>query len=268
MSLAISVAVAGGIAAMPCSRSARKTRLTMAGGASLVLRQTKAAHQASATWWSCSFSGDCSQARYAAAWRCTSRREPSGASAIGASCVARCSLDCEKMKRSLKSSSWFGSVVGVGPAKRRSPLSVVALDGLECLVGDASVDQRGGGPDQRVAALDVGVEEAEWLAWFQRLQPQRDLGQFDRHRVHVDAVDAVLHHVPQRGPQRLDGGFRVMLAHRGQALGDAPGGRDQEVPGTARWVADRDRQQGVGDGERRVGARVGRLHFGPFLRVV
>ena len=172
------------------------------------------------------------------------------------------------MKRSLKSSSWSGSVVGVGPAKRRSPLRVVALDGLERLVGDALVDQRGGGADQRVAALDVGVEEAERLAWLQRLQPQRDLGQLDRHRVHVDAVDAVLHHVPQRGAQRFDGGFRVVLAHRGQALGDAPGGRDQEVPGAARRVADGDRQQGVGDGDRRVGARVGRRHLGPFLRVV
>ena len=146
LSLAISVAVAGGIPAVPCSRSARKTRLTMAGGASLVLRQTNAAHQASATWWLCSFSGDCSQARYAAAWRCTSRSEPSGALADRGQLRGEVLVGLREDEAVAEELVLVRAVVGVGPAKRRSPLLVVALDGFERLVGDALARSARGWP--------------------------------------------------------------------------------------------------------------------------
>ena len=60
-SRSISVAVGGGSALRPFSFSAVKTRLTIAGGASSRLIQTKAAHQASATRRLAWFSADSSQ---------------------------------------------------------------------------------------------------------------------------------------------------------------------------------------------------------------
>ena len=48
--------------------------------------------------------------------------------------------------------------------------------------------------DERVAAAQVVVEEGERRADGEAVQPQRDLGQLDRERVLVDAVDAALEH--------------------------------------------------------------------------
>ena len=45
--------------------------------------------------------------------------------------------------------------------------------------------------EQRVAAADVGVEETERLAGLDGLDPQRDLGELDRHRIAVDAMDDI-----------------------------------------------------------------------------
>ena len=52
--------------------------------------------------------------------------------------------------------------------------------------------------EQRVAAADVGVEKAERLARLDRLDPERDLRQLDRHRVAVDAVKAGARDIAQR----------------------------------------------------------------------
>ena len=58
------------------------------------------------------------------------------------------------------------------------------------------------------------------------------------------------------------GRLGVVLADGGDALGDAAGGGDEEVAGAAGRVADRDRQQGLGDRLGRVGPRGGRGDLG------
>ena len=87
------------------------------------------------------------------------------------------------------------------------------------------------------------VEEGQRLAGLQRLQPQRHLGQLDGHRVDVDAVDAAADDAAQRGADHGVGrlGFAGFLG--GEALGDPPGGGDEEVPGAAGGVADGDVEQ-------------------------
>ena len=95
--------------------------------------------------------------------------------------------------------------------------------------------------EQRVAAADIGVEEAERLAGLDRLDPQRDLGQLDRHRIAVDAVDAGARHIAQRV---------AIVGRRGDAAGagarepcrDAPRRREQEMAGAAGRIDHRDRQ--------------------------
>ena len=77
----------------------------------------------------------------------------------------------------------------------------------------------------------MGIEEAERLAWLDRLEPEADLAQLDRHWVDVDRVDAVADDVAEGGRDRRRGGLLVPGADAGQALRDPVGGRDEEVPG-------------------------------------
>ena len=61
-------------------------------------------------------------------------------------------------------------------------------------------------PEQAVAAAEVVVEKAERRAHGEGVQPERDLGEFHRHRVLVDAVDAALeHHAADDVAGRRDG---------------------------------------------------------------
>ena len=76
--------------------------------------------------------------------------------------------------------------------------------GLNASSGMPSSISAGVAPSRRVAVLDVGVEEAQRLARLQGLQPQRDLGQFDGHRVEVDAVDAAGDDLAQGGAYRVE----------------------------------------------------------------
>ena len=122
-------------------------------------------------------------------------------------------------------------------AERLRDLLVVALERLEGLVGDALGQERGRGAEQRVAALDVGVEEGERPAGLERLQPELDLAELDRHRVDVDAVEAAGDDVAQRVPGRLGRGLLVAGAHGGEALRDPVGGGDEEVAGAAGGIA-------------------------------
>ena len=56
-------------------------------------------------------------------------------------------------------------------------------------------------PEQAVAAAQVMIEEGERRAGGEGVQPERDLGQLDRHRVLVDAVhDALQDHAPDEVP--------------------------------------------------------------------
>jgi hypothetical protein len=74
--------------------------------------------------------------------------------------------------------------------ERAGGLLVVAFDGLPGRVRDALRHQLGRRAEQRVAVLDVRVEERERQARLHGLHPQADLAQLDRHRVEVHAVDA------------------------------------------------------------------------------
>ena len=47
-------------------------------------------------------------------------------------------------------------------------------------------------PDQRIAVPQRVVDERQRVFLRQRGQPERDLGQVDRHRIAVDAVEAAL----------------------------------------------------------------------------
>jgi hypothetical protein len=49
--------------------------------------------------------------------------------------------------------------------------------------------------DQRIADLDLVIQERERQVAIQRFDPQRDAGEFDRQRVDVHAVDAAFDHV-------------------------------------------------------------------------
>ncbi len=78
----------------------------------------------------------------------------------------------------------------VVPLQAGDDALVVAGEGDEGVVGDACGDQGGGGAEQGVADLDVGVEEGQRPAGAHRLEPEADLGEFGGHGVEVDAVDA------------------------------------------------------------------------------
>ena len=127
------------------------------------------------------------------------------------------------------------------------------------------------GAEQAVAAAEVVIQEAERRADREGVQPERDLGQLDRHRVLVDAVDAALEdHAPDDvavvEPVPVDGPVAVLrvrhdpvadgldaaherrdialyqrfrLGHgRDHSVGEIVDQTDQEVPGPHGRVAD------------------------------
>ncbi|MNJ48515.1 hypothetical protein D3C77_437100 [compost metagenome] len=83
-------------------------------------------------------------------------------------------------------------------------------------------------PQERIAAADLRVEEAKGKAGVHRLDPERDLGQFHRHRVAVHPVDAAARDIAQGMAE---------IGQRGSAFGpdarkprgDATSGCQQEV---------------------------------------
>jgi hypothetical protein len=80
---------------------------------------------------------------------------------------------------------------------------------------------------QRVAAPDIGVEEAKRLARLDRFDPERDLGQLDRHRIAVNGVEAGTRDVAQRVSEIIGGGDAARPCAC-QPRRDAPSGREQE----------------------------------------
>src|SRR5690606_16388539 len=95
--------------------------------------------------------------------------------------------------------------------------------------------------DQAVATADVAVEERERLARLERFDPQRDLAQFNGHRIAVDAVDAVRDDFTQCMLE-----FVLGRSAWASVLGDAGGGTarrtEQEMAGAARRIDDRQLQ--------------------------
>jgi len=148
----------------------------------------------------------------------------------------------------------------LGPAEGEQPLAVafflvsllefgadllvIALDGLEGVVGDAALHQGRGGSEQAVAAADVMFQEGQRPAGLQGLQPEVDFAQFHGHGVDVHAVDAPADHVAQGVLDGFGCGFVLAGADGGESLGDAVGGGDEEVAAAAGGVADFDRKQG------------------------
>ena len=89
----------------------------------------------------------------------------------------------------------------VAPVEMLRGLFVVAGQRLVGGVGNAVAQHlQVEHTEQRIAAADAGVEEAERKAGVDRLDPERDLGQFHRHRVAVHPVQAA------RGPHRAGRG--------------------------------------------------------------
>src|SRR3546814_5156072 len=86
----------------------------------------------------------------------------------------------------------------VAPGEISRCLLVVAGQRLVGRVGD-TVAQRlqVEHAEQRVAAADVGIEEAQRPARLDRFDPQRHLGQFPRPGVAVDAVDRSEEHTSE-----------------------------------------------------------------------
>ena len=123
-------------------------------------------------------------------------------------------------------------------------------DGLESLLGVLvagvpmeRLDLALGESDQRIAVAERVVDERERVFLRQGGQPERYLGQIDRHRVAVDAVETALGDEPA-------GKDHLVLAgrHVGRGLVDAPrldqrvaeltAGFDQEGPRAHRRIAD------------------------------
>ena len=77
----------------------------------------------------------------------------------------------------------------------------MAMNRQRAALLDPCVDVGQAKPEQAVAAAKVMVEEGERRAGGEGVQPERDLGQLDRHRVLVDAVhDALEDHAADEVP--------------------------------------------------------------------
>src|SRR5207247_611200 len=70
-------------------------------------------------------------------------------------------------------------------------LAIVSFDGIERSIGNAASQKHRRCAEQRVPALNMVLEKRQRFAWFESLDPQVDLAEFDRHRVDVNAVQAV-----------------------------------------------------------------------------
>lgn len=132
----------------------------------------------------------------------------------------------------------------VSLAVRAHGLLVVALDGLEGVVGDAVPDQARRRPEEAVADLYVSVEEGERLPRRESFQQEIEAAKLRAHRVHVHPVEAASDHSPKRLPVRLRRGFVVPGSDGGEATGDAVGSPDQKMPAPDRRVADLEIEDG------------------------
>ncbi len=127
----------------------------------------------------------------------------------------------------------------VAPLQLACHRLVIAGHRVERLVGDAIVQHlQVEHPDQRIAALDVRIEEGQRLALAEPLDPQRHLAQVHSQRVLVHAVDAVDDGLARPAAHRLRG--RLVLSRRDlrQRPADPPRRGQQEVAGPARAIAD------------------------------
>lgn len=121
---------------------------------------------------------------------------------------------------------------------------VVAGQGLEGFVGDAAVHVFAAGvADDGVAAFDVVVEEVEGFAGVVGFEPEGHFAEFDGERVEVHAVDAFADHVADGGAESDGGRLFLAGADDGEFGGDAAGGGEKDVAGTAGDVGDAEGEQ-------------------------
>ena len=117
----------------------------------------------------------------------------------------------------------------------RAHVSVVALQGLERVVGQARFDQLRGRPEQAVADPDVVVEEGERLPGLEGLEPEAHAAELGGHGVDVHAVQAPADDVAQgvlvKERRRLALARRV-CANSGEMPGEAMCRADEEMART------------------------------------
>ena len=92
--------------------------------------------------------------------------------------------------------------------------------------------------DDRVATLDVMIEETERMAGHVSFEPQGNFAQLDRERIEIHAVDAMADGIANGFPESSRTRLVVAGSQHCQLCADAPGGGEQNVAGAARHVAD------------------------------
>ena len=122
--------------------------------------------------------------------------------------------------------------------QRRADLLVVALDGVEGLVGEARGDEFRGGAQQAVADADVVVEEGERFAGFEGFKPEAHAAKLGGHGVNVHAVKAAADNVAEGGTGGLGAWFLLAGPGGGHTPGKAVGRADEKVAGADGRVAD------------------------------
>ena len=133
----------------------------------------------------------------------------------------------------------------VGLLEPGAELFVVALDRFKSRVGDARGKECGRGPKEAVADLDVVVEERKRLARLHRFKPEVHAAELRRHRIQIDAVEAVADAVAKGRAIGLRARLHVARAHGRQPLGQAMRGANQKMPAAHRRVADLECEQGL-----------------------
>ena len=99
--------------------------------------------------------------------------------------------------------------------------------------------------NQRVAVAQRMIDEGQRMVLGQRHQPQRDLGEIDRHRVPVHAIEAALRDEPPRDDHLVligrDGGHLAVGVPGGdQRIAELAAGLDEERRRAHRRIADPD----------------------------
>lgn len=137
----------------------------------------------------------------------------------------------------------FSSAAFALPQRLGDLLVVTGEDGIR-LVGDATRDKGRRRSEERIADLDVVVEEGQRPAALHRLQPERDLSELRSHRLDVDAVHAAHDDIPHGGVEVRGCEVLALSPDRRQPLGDASRRGDEEVPRPTCGIADRHREEG------------------------
>ena len=143
-----------------------------------------------------------------------------------------------------RKASLTGDLFSVEPLERLGDLPVVSFEDRPCGVRHLFAHQRTTRTDERVAAADVAFQEREGQARIDRLHPEAHFADLDRQRVHVDTVDAPPDDVAE---------CVLVVVRRGcaprpdarDAIGEPARRREQEVPGPAGGVDDRQLEKGI-----------------------